>query len=180
MLRSLLAKLVVLLGVPGAMGHAIPASADPSHLRYYIIMRGVTDPNGATGPITDEVHRMFVEHLRGRLDIMLEAPAWLPTTPQAISAELARRNVRAYDGYVHIQSLGQRVEPVAGDASRRLVTVDLELQLFGSALPSQSLRLGGVGHASTSLQIGPATDPVLVQKKLCVRSPTLRSTRRSR
>jgi hypothetical protein len=129
-------------------------------------MRSVTDPGGGQSAFTEEVRRLFLERLHRRTDVALEPPAWLPTDPAAMSLELARREVRAYEADVQIMSLEQHVAPSPIDPTRRVVSVDIKIRLLGNSLPTRALKIGGTGEASTSVLIGDGIDVEMVQRRL--------------
>jgi hypothetical protein len=143
------------------------SAADPKpHPLYYVLVRTVTDPSGAQGPITDEVRALFVERLERRPDVLLEPPEWLPVDGPAMKAQLLRHGMRAYEAHVKIVALHQTVSP--GPSGERRLAVEMRLRLFGNTLPERELKIGGDGEAQSSARVGPSADLPAVQRRLRV------------
>jgi hypothetical protein len=145
---------------------ALALAAPEAPLRYYVEVRGSLDPSGKPTPFTEALRERFVDKLRRRGDVALTAPAWLPHDPAAMSLELARRGVRAYEAYVKLLSLTENVGPAPHDPSRRLVSIEIAIGLHGSSIPNQILKIGGEGRASAELVIGAGVDPATVRARL--------------
>ena|SRR5688572_18981281 len=160
-----LAALLGLAALPGTFrgAHAQPRPVAPA--RYYVAVRGVVDPSGQ--PFADdEIQALFIDGLRRRADTTLVAPSWLPSDPARARLELARHGMRAYEGYLKVRDLRETIEPLAGDPTRRRVSVEIDVQLVGSTLPDHILKIGGDGSASTSVLVGETIDVAAVTRRL--------------
>lgn len=154
--------------VGGTGGSWRLAAAQPrvsAPVRFYVAVRGVVDPNGQ--PFADaELQTLFTDGLRRRGDTTLTAPAWLPSDAARMRLELARHGMRAYEAYLKVRSLSETIEPLVEDATRRRVTVEIDVQLVGSTLPDHVLKIGGDGNASTTILVGETVDVAAVTRRL--------------
>jgi hypothetical protein len=150
-------RLVFALTLLLGMLQAMATRAQP--LSYYIVVGHVTNDKGKHDAFTARVRTLFIELLRKRSDIALDAPAWLPTETNAMRAELAKHNVRAYEGSVKIDRL-----TVTNKSNQ--IFVDLKLSLFGVNLPDRLLKFGGSGETITSVRIAVGQDKKAATDKL--------------
>lgn len=145
---------------------AQPHQAQAQSLRYYVAVRGVIDPNGEQGGSVEDLRELFVDQLRRRPDTTTTQPSWLPTGAAQMRAELASHRVKAYEAYLKVRDLDERVVPLLEDPTRRRVTVEIDVQVVGSTMPDRILKIGGEGSASSTIVIGPSVDATAVVRRM--------------
>lgn len=145
---------------------AQPRQTQVQSLRYYVSVRGVIDPNGEQGGSVEDLRELFSEQLRRRPDTTITQPAWLPVGVAQMRAELAAHHVKAYEAYLKVRALDERVVQLPEDPNRRRVTVEIDVQVVGSTMPDRILKIGGDGAASSTIVIGPTVDASAVVRRM--------------
>jgi hypothetical protein len=151
---SALAALAICIGgVSPARARTLEAAAGPA---YFVVVGEVTEPDGSQGPLSGELRRIFVERLKQRPDVTLEAPSWLSANAAEMGVQLRRHGVKAYDASVKIQSLTTQVTPLEDDPARATLIVSARVTLFGYSLPERALKIGGDGAATGTVLVATA------------------------
>ena len=150
--------------------YATSADAKPDGARFFVVVQSVSDPTGAESALTAEVRALFITQLQHRADVMLTAPEWLSPKvqkhPAEMKAALAQRKMRAYNASIKIQSLSEKITPIASTPPRRQLEVTIHLSIFGDQLPDRTLKIGGDGEASDSVMVSETADLTQIKKKL--------------
>jgi hypothetical protein len=154
MTRSLVLALSLLLATQAHARATVPGErAAPS---YFVVVGDVTEPDGSRGALGAEVRRMFVERLKQRPDVTLEAPTWLPTQRAEMIVELHRHGMRAYNASVKILSVKSELAPLPGDPTHGTLTLTARVSIYGHTLAEHALKIGGEGESSGSMPVAVA------------------------
>ena len=132
---------------------------------------GLTHPAGPAGPTPtpapvaadsavakdDRAGTMAQDYLREALgrrpEVTLEISAPLDN-PDAVKAELKRRNLRAYALTLRILRQERTVKPAPPGKKFQLLEQNVKLSLFGSTFPDKVLALGGDGESTVQIDVG--------------------------
>ena len=147
-MRSPILGLIFLTGITSA---AAPARAAT---RYYVVVRGVDEAAGVDSGIRDEALRLFTEELKHHPELTLEAPAGLPTEPEALKAALRAKKMKALEVTLRILGVTQAVNPPPPGKQYRVLVRGIKLAVFGDTLPDKVLAIGGDGDAQVGVEIG--------------------------
>lgn len=93
------------------------------------------------------------EALKRRPEVTLELGAPLDN-PDAVKAELKRRNLRAYSITLRILRQERTVKPAPAGKKFRLLEQNVRLSLVGSTFPDKVLALGGDGESTVQIDVG--------------------------
>lgn len=93
------------------------------------------------------------EALAKRPEVTLELSAPLDN-PEAVKAEVKRRNLRAYELTLRVLRQERSVKPPPPGKTFRLLEQNIRLSLVGVTFPEKLLALGGDGESTVQIEVG--------------------------
>lgn len=93
------------------------------------------------------------EALAKRPEVTLELSAPLDN-PEAVKAEVKRRNLRAYELTLRVLRQERAVKPPPQGKTFRLLEQNIRLSLVGVTFPEKLLALGGDGESTVQIEVG--------------------------
>ena len=141
------------------------AAADDSS-KYYEEVRGVTEADGVSSGITDELKKLFEAELARHKEFTLERPAGLPTEPEAMVAELKKRKLKAFQLVLKVLAVTRKVEPPPPGKQYQVLTRGIKLSVLGDTIPEKIMAIGGDGEAQIGAEVGKQQDLEVEGKKL--------------
>jgi hypothetical protein len=129
-----------------------PARAGQS--KYYVVVRGVEEAEKAKSGIVDDLKRLFVEEIKRHPELTLDPPPGLPTDPEAMSNELKKRKLRAFELTLKVLDVVREVKPAPTGKQYRVLVRGIKLSVFGDTLPEKVMAIGGDGESQVGSEIG--------------------------
>jgi hypothetical protein len=130
-----------------------PARADKPG-KYYVVVRGVEEADKAHSGIVDDLKRLFVEEIKRHPELTLDPPPGLPTDPEAMSNELKKRKLRAFELTLKVLDVVREVKPPPAGKQYRVLVRGIKLSVFGDTLPEKVMAIGGDGESQVGSEIG--------------------------
>jgi len=134
-----------------------PARAEKAG-KYYVVVRGVEEAEKAKSGIADELKRLFVEEIKRHPEFTLEPPPGLPADPEAMSNELKKRKLRAFELTLKVLDVVREVKPPPAGKQYRVLVRGIKLSVFGDTLPEKVMAIGGDGESQVGAEIAAHTD----------------------
>jgi hypothetical protein len=75
------------------------------------------------------------------------------TEPEALMAELKKRNLRGFSVVVRFEHLTKELKEPSPGARRKRAAVNVKLSVFGTTIPEEKLSFSGDGEAGTEAEI---------------------------
>jgi hypothetical protein len=147
---SVLGLLFILgLGL-GPLAAAAPAHARTVTPKYYFRVGEVK-----AGPDVDPALKEYAaEAVKADL---AARPEWASdvgaTEPDALMAELKKRNLRGFSVVVRFERLTKELKEPSAGAHRKRAAVNVKLSVFGTTIPEEKLSFSGDGEAGTEAEV---------------------------
>jgi hypothetical protein len=138
--------------VATGLAPAPPARAAGPAAKYYFQLHEVK--SGV--PIDAEIRRFTEEAVREELASRpewasnLAAPA---SDPEAIAAELKKRNLRGFDVVVKIADLKKEMKDPSPGSRLKRIAVTVKLEVLGTTLPGEKVAFAGAGEAGAESEV---------------------------
>lgn len=129
-----------------------PVHADQS--KYYVVVRGVEEAEKAKSGIVDDLKKLFVEEIKRHPELTLDPPPGLPTDPEAMSNELKKRKLRAFELTLKVLDVVREVKPPPAGKQYRVLVRGIKLSVFGDTIPEKVMAIGGDGESQVGAEIG--------------------------
>jgi hypothetical protein len=146
---------------------AQPARADATG-KYYVVVRGVEEAEHAKSGMVDELKKLFVDEIKRHPEFTLEAPPGLPTDPEAMSNELKKRKLRAFELTLKVLDVVREEKPPAPGKQYKTLVRGIKLSVFGDTLPEKVMAIGGDGESQVASELGAHEDVEKEGKSLLV------------
>jgi hypothetical protein len=75
------------------------------------------------------------------------------TDPDALVAELKKRNLRGFSVVVRFENLKKEVKEPSPGSRRKRVAIDVKLSVFGTTIPEEKLAFSGDGESSVEAEV---------------------------
>jgi hypothetical protein len=150
-LRRALFTVAIAVGLASAAGGALAAkSAKPSGPKFYFHVGEVK-----AGPEVDAALKAYAaEAVQAEL---ASRPEWASdvgtTDPEALSAELKKRNLRGFSVVVRFENVKKDLKEPAPGARRKRLAVGVRLSVFGTTIPEAKLAFSGEGEAGLESEV---------------------------
>ncbi|HJZ84127.1 MAG TPA: hypothetical protein VKN99_03110 [Polyangia bacterium] len=137
-----------LLGRPAAAGG-----------KYYIRIADTQEPPDLKSGLLDEAKKLLREELARRPEFVLELKDAPPDSdPDALAAELKKRNLKGYKVFVRLTHVGTEILPPRPGRRYRQVQATVRASIIGISIPSQVMALGGDGESSSATEFSGKPD----------------------
>jgi hypothetical protein len=136
----------ILLGLKGR-----PAAADP---KYYIRIADTEENPGVKSGLLDEAKKILHDELAKRPEFVLELKA--PADPDALAAELKKRNLKGYKVFVRLTHVGTEILPPREGRPYKQLQATVRAAIVGVTLPGDVMALGGDGESQSATEFGGA------------------------
>ena len=145
-------RTLVMLGA-ALMALAAASSARAAGPKFYFQVGEVK-----AGPEVDATLRAYAgEALKAEL---ASRPEWASdvgkvatTDPQALVAELKRRNLRGFSVTVRFEHVTKKVEEPSPGSRNKRVSLDVKLSVFGTTIPEAKLSFSGDGESGVEAEV---------------------------
>lgn len=143
-----IAVAALLLGLAGHAGVALAAKA--SGPKFYFRVGDVK-----AGPEVDAALKAYAaEAVQADLAARPEWASDVGTTePEALSAELKKRNLRGFSVVVRFENLKKDLKEPSPGARRKRLSVTVRLSVFGTTIPEEKLAFSGEGEAGLESEV---------------------------
>jgi hypothetical protein len=146
-LRRALFAAALVLGLASSTGEAKSATlAKSAGPKFYFRVGDVK-----AGPEVDAALKAYAaEAVQAEL---ASRPEWasdvgdVGTSPEALSAELKKRNLRGFSVVVRFEHVKKDLKDPAPGARRKRLSVGVRLSVFGTTIPEEKLAFSGEGEA---------------------------------
>src|SRR5215813_13136190 len=146
--RSFFVAAGVLVGVvAGLLGR--PAAAGG---KYYIRIAETEEPAELKSGLVEEAKRLLQQELAKRPEFVLEIKD-APTDPDALAAELKKRNLKGYKVFVRLTHVGTSVLPPRPGRPYKQLQAIVRAAIVGVTLPGEVMALGGDGESMSTTEI---------------------------
>ncbi len=136
--------------------------------KYFVVVRGVTEADGVKSGIVDEAKELFVAEIKRHKELTLDPPEGLPSEPAAMSAELKKRKLRAFEMTLKILQVDRALKPPPAGKQYQVLERGIRLSVFGDTLPEKVMAIGGDGDSLINAEIGKQQDVESEAKKLLI------------
>jgi hypothetical protein len=144
-----------LLAVLGVLGPAAPAlAAHAAAAKYYFRVGEVK-----AGPEVGDALKTYAgEALKAEL---ASRPEWasnvgdgaVGSDPEALVAELKKRNLRGFSVVVRFEHLGKQLKEPSPGSRRKRGAIDVKLSVFGTTIPEEKLAFSGDGESAVEAEV---------------------------
>jgi hypothetical protein len=136
--------------------------------KYFVVVRGVTEAEGVTSGIVPEAKQLFIDEIKRHPELTLDAPEGLPSEPAAMSAELKKRKLRAFEMTLKILKVDRALKPPPPGKQYQVLERGIKLSVFGDTLPENVVAIGGDGDSIINAELGKQQDVEAEGKKLLI------------
>ena len=126
--------------------------------KYYVVVRGVDEAQGVSSGMVAELKALFLAELKKHPEFTLDTPAGLPADPEAMDEELKKRKIKALEVTLKVLSVTREVKPPKDGKQYRVLVRGIKLAVFGDALPTKVMAIGGDGESEAGAEIGKTAD----------------------
>jgi hypothetical protein len=140
---------------------AVPLRAEAGAKETYILQVTRVDlAKGVPEALTRQVSSRLARAIEAHPDLDGEMPRGAPdpaAEPEQFKAYLKKRKQRAFKVNVEVTEYASTVEPAKG--GDQLLTVRVELRVFGETIPDRVMAFTGDGSATIKIEIGKQLRP---------------------
>lgn len=151
--RRALFAVALALGLAAGAGHALAGkAASPSGPKFYFRVGEVKA--GPQVEVDAALEAYAAEAVQAEL---ASRPEWASdvgtTDPEALSAELKKRNLRGFSVVVRFEHVKKDLKDPAPGARRKRLAVGVRLSVFGTTIPEEKLAFSGEGEAGLEAEV---------------------------
>jgi hypothetical protein len=138
------------LAVASSLAASDAVAAKPSGPKFYFRVGEVK-----AGPEVDAALKAYAaEAVQADLAARPEWASDVGTTePEALSAELKKRNLRGFSVVVRFESLKKDLKEPSPGARRKRLSLNVRLSVFGTTIPEEKLAFSGEGEAGLEAEV---------------------------
>jgi hypothetical protein len=148
--RVVASVLGLALGLGALVASGPAAGAHAPAAKYYFRIGEVKAGPEVDAALKDYAAQAVKEDLAARPEWASDVGA---TEPEALVAELKKRNLRGFSVVVRFENLKKELKEPGPGAHRKRAAVTVKLSVFGTTIPEEKLAFSGEGEAGTEAEV---------------------------